>query len=111
MSQLDFNIGPTPARRFDPETSHAAAASITLDHVRRSQMAVLRLFAALGRMHDVRLCAVYRGPPMQSESGIRTRRRELTDMGFLRKTEFRVILPSGRKAIVWDITESGRRML
>ena len=41
------------------------------------------------------------GPPMQSASGLRTRTKELVDIGLIRQSGRTVRLPSGRRGIVW----------
>jgi hypothetical protein len=96
------------ARLTDPETSHAAAASI--DRLTDRQGAVLRVFKRNRfAMTDVSLCSMYdvaarKGlVPAQSVSGIRTRRAELVDRGLIVDTGNRVRLASGRKAIVWAL--------
>lgn len=97
------------ARRSDPETSHAAAESISTDRLRRSQEAVLAVFDELGgRASDSQVAVRYSGP-RQSPSGLRTRRRELVDLGYLRDSGERVMLPSGRRSIVWERTPGGTR--
>lgn len=93
------------ARRADPETSHEAAASLTSDKLRRSQEAVLALLRERGPMDDQHLVREYAwnfdaSAPEQSESGLRTRRKELVQRGLVRATGT-VRLPSGRNAIVW----------
>lgn len=96
------------ARRTDPGTSHAAAASVT-PRIRESQDLVLRALRRLGPATDETLVAYYadaarRFPGrirQQSPSGIRTRRRELTDAELVFDTGRRTVLKSGRKAIVW----------
>jgi hypothetical protein len=40
----------------------------------------------------------------QSPSGLRTRRRELTDAGFVRFTGSFNVLRSGRRARIWEAT-------
>lgn len=92
------------ARRGDPATSHSAAASVA--ELRDSQRAVLDLFAEAGNMTDEDLVGRYPGTtggPTQSESGLRTRRRELADAGLLVDTDDRRRLKSGRLAIVWGV--------
>ena len=95
------------ARRGDPITSHEAAASIKSEELRRSQLAVLAMFQRFGPMYDQSLVQQYQdhgeGYPQQSESGIRTRRRELVDQGVLEDSGEKVVLQSGRKSIVWRI--------
>ena len=90
------------ARRSDPDTSHAAAQSLSSDKLRESQGAVLRHFVEHGPMTDVDLGNAYEGPP-QSPSGLRTRRRELVDRGLLEDAGTRKRLTSGRYAIVWRV--------
>lgn len=105
---------PTPAtqaraRNTDPETSHAAAASLTVDTLRASQAAVLAALNSTGPMTDVSLVEWYTEAakvdpdyPRQSPSGIRSRRAELTAGGLVEDTGQRVRLESGRQAIVWQ---------
>lgn len=104
MISTDFAF----ARRADPDTSHEAAASITPDTLRDSQAAVLRVLRASGPMTDEELIGMYGGwcnvtdLPRQSDSGIRTRRKELERLGFLRDAG-RKRTASGRAAIVWMV--------
>jgi hypothetical protein len=98
------------ARTTDPITSHEAAASIKSEELRRSQQAVLAMFHSFGPMHDQLLVERYgyttssRGLPVQSESGLRTRRRELVDQGMLEDSGRKIVLDSGRKSIVWKLS-------
>lgn len=104
---------PPQARTTDPETSHAAAASLSVETVRRSQDAVLRLIeASMQRgMTDAELEEAYptfhRHTPLefpkQSPSGLRTRRHELVERGLVMDSGERRALPSGRTAIVWRV--------
>lgn len=95
------------ARSTDPDTSHQAAVS--LPDLRPSQDAVLRVLRGLAQATDVELVGAYkratvRGEvPRQSESGIRTRRRELVVAGRVTPTSRRVPLDSGRMAQVWQV--------
>lgn len=90
------------ARRTDPWTSHAAARSITEDKLRESQLAVLYLLKRIGASTDEEIADAYSGPPRQSPSGLRTRRKELVDAGYVCDTGDRKRLVSGRLSIVWD---------
>lgn len=98
------------ARRGDPETSVAAAASISPAKLRESQAAVLRLYDGGVRLYDDALLDLYqhevdrRTAPPQSPSGLRTRRRELVDLGLLRDSNVRQMLPTGRSSILWERT-------
>ena len=87
--QISLFDAKANARRSDPDTSHAAARSLSSDKLRESQEAVLS--------------NVYKGPP-QSPSGLRTRRRELVDRGLMEDTGIRKKLPTGRRGIVWRTT-------
>ena len=93
------------ARHSDPDTSHAAAQSLSSDKLRESQEAVLEHFVEHGPMTDVDLGNVYGGPPRQSPSGLRTRRRELVDRGLMEDTGTRKKLPTGRRGIVWRVKD------
>ena len=90
------------ARDTDPATSHEAADSVT-PYLRMRQEAVLTVLQAHGPMPDFVLVELYQKLPMpaQAESGIRTRRAELTHQGWVVNTGRRVETPSGRGAIVW----------
>lgn len=97
------------ARRTDPDTSHQAAASLGSEKIRRSQAEVLELLREVGPVTDAALVHLYEarisvgGSLPQSPSGIRTRRRELVELGKVRDTGARVRLPSGRLAAVWEV--------
>lgn len=107
---------PLPkARSTDPTTSHLAAASV--QHLPESRQAVLRVFTDAAREHDVRamtdeeLVLAYTHheyQPRQSESGIRTRRRELADAGYLVDTGQRGRTTSGRSSIMWGLARPPR---
>lgn len=100
------------ARTTDPHTSHDAAQSISRDQLRASQTAVLRVLREYGPTSDYMLAENYDTArhmgydlPRQSPSGLRTRRKELVAAGFVVDSGERVTLPSGRKAIVWQVAE------
>lgn len=100
------------ARASDPSTSHAAAASI--DDLPTRQREVLDVFHRWqGGMTDVQLVERYdavarlSSKRRQSPSGVRSRRAELVTQGFLRDSHRKRKLPSGRQAIVWELTPKG----
>ena len=117
QSLFDDELPPVArARTTDPDTSHAAAESLDPDVITRNQGAVLRLFegsdtAYQGGLTDAALVTVYEARmavdpehfPQQSPSGLRTRRKELTQKGRLRDSGNRVRLDSGRLAIEWVV--------
>lgn len=106
-----MNTTQAYARSTDPETSHEAAGSISAEHLRQSQWAVLHLFQYYGPMTHDETISNYnlnkyeqcRDWPKQSPSGIRTRCRELVRMGRIRDSGQRQVLATGRKAIVWEV--------
>lgn len=85
-------------RSGSPETSYEAAASV--EDLTAKQNAVCWLLREFGAMTDQQIAQRYPTPgflPVQSESGLRTRRSELVALG---KVEF-----SGS----WGSTSGGRR--
>jgi len=100
------------ARSTDPSTSHAAAKSLPSDTLRRSQMAVLSVLCERGPMDDQHLLREYPWHPVfkalpQSDSGLRTRRKELVSQGLVEDSGMKVESSSGRRMIVWQATEQG----
>ena len=106
-------------RRTDPDTSRGAAKSI--DDLRASQRAVLGFFGwqpggkgmtdeeLVNAYGSARARALRNGGmaaqyPKQSASGLRSRRAELVDAGFLMDSRERREISTGRKAIVWKLT-------
>jgi hypothetical protein len=94
------------ARLTDPETSREAAESVT--HVRESQEAILEVLRVMGSGSDTKIYAMLGQPwttykRKQSESGARTRRKELVDAGLVRDSGLRATTPSGRKTIIWEL--------
>lgn len=100
------------ARTQDPATSHEAARSV--GDLRGSQFDVLKVFRDFGHgkgFTDEELLRAYkRGVEAgiiraQSDSGIRSRRRELADAFFVIDSGRRVPTRSGRLAVVWVLAE------
>jgi len=96
------------ARTTDPVTSHEAAASVS--NLTKTQQTILDLFQRVDkRMTDNELIRWYwwavsnLQAPNASDSGIRSRRAELTRAGKLRDSGDRHQLPSGRNAIIWEL--------
>lgn len=96
------------ARHSDPHTSHDAARSLPYDAVRYSQRQVWRLLASNGPSTDEELGMAARryGLPI-SASGLRTRRSELVERGYVIDTGARARTASGRRAIVWAAIQHG----
>jgi hypothetical protein len=97
------------ARRENPETSFWAAASVT--DLTQKQKAVIDILRRLGgEATDETIRNRYEashdfneGFPQQSESGLRTRRKELVTRGDIRDSGRKRKLKSGRLAVVWEI--------
>jgi hypothetical protein len=93
------------ARTDDPETSHAAAASVKTTQNRE---AVYEALCKLGQCTDWLLVTVYQqqyeveGWPKQSASGIRTRRAELVKLGRAKYAGFTIWGETGRRMRVWE---------
>ncbi len=89
-------------RKGDPETSLAAAASVT--ELTKKQSAVLLVLRQWGPATDEEISLTYAqlGTTPQSESGLRTRRSELVDRGLVRWTGGHRRLRSGRMGRVWE---------
>ena len=95
------------ARKSDPDTSHAAAASVT--NLTAKQQAVLDCLRCADRpMTDPELAVLYatlapdEGWPGQSPSGLRTRRSELVERGLVFSVGKRR-LDTGRLARTWAL--------
>jgi len=93
------------ARTTDPETSHAAAAS--LERLTERRQAVWAVLAEYGPLTDEALVSIYDQLaddgliPPQSPSGVRTRRNELAKLGLVADTGQRGTTISGRMAMLW----------
>lgn len=94
------------ARRSDPVTSHEAASSI--ERMTDKRQAVLDCFKdRAAPMTDEELREWYargRYEP-QSDSGLRTRRKELVDLGYLADTSETRTNSRGRQTKVWALNE------
>jgi hypothetical protein len=101
--QADQLPEPTPrARTTDPHTSHAAAASLTLDRLSDVQRTILRALSERP-MTDEQLTGWWTRSMARraSESSIRSRRAELVAAGLVVDTGQTRPTLLGRAAIVW----------
>lgn len=101
IMQTELTLTPR-ARASDPQTSHAAAASVT--ELTEKQQAVLAVIQEYGPMTHEYLVYRYHGwtrLPFQTDSGIRTRCKELVRLGQVVDTGERREISTGRKTIVW----------
>ena len=96
------------ARTTDPDTSHEAAASTSKIKMTTVRISILKLLTDHGPMTDEQ---IWRGleyeevRDLTSPSGARTRRSELVAARKVRDTGLRGKGKTGRKMIVWAITE------
>lgn len=103
---------PTPvARATDPGTSWAAAGSVrNQTQVHRFLISLLRQF---GPMTDEEIAHRWKHQqvewdlPLTSDSGLRTRRKELVDMGVAEATGEERRTKSNRKTKVWRLVDGG----
>ncbi len=95
------------ARISDPITSHEAAASVT--NVSSLKSLILELLQSPKTDPELLSAVQAVSDKPVSESGVRTRRAELVEMGFVRDSGERKELASGRKAIVWHLAKYAPR--
>lgn len=94
-------------REDDPDTSRQAAQSISKANLSASRQAILELFQKYGSMIDEDLSARYAilasegSAPFLSPSGLRSRRSELCQSGYLVDSGERGKTHSGRASIIW----------
>ena len=101
---IDFSEPRPRARRDDPSTSHAAAASVrALTPTRRRVWEIVSQQPSTDfEIRDQWFATD--GPPI-SDSGLRTRRSELVEMGLLADSGRTRKGPTGRAYTVWRATE------
>jgi len=98
------------ARTTDPETSKLAAESV--GNLNETKKVILQLLAK--PMGDEELVNKYefladnQMAPWASQSGIRSRRSELVEDGYLFDSGERIKTKSNRSAIVWMLTITGQ---
>jgi hypothetical protein len=90
-------------RTLDPATSHQAEQSVT--GLAESYRIILGILRESGPMNDEKLISTWRKTQNKkaSDSGIRSRRSELTATGLIVDTGDRIKMDSGRMSIVWGI--------
>lgn len=91
--------GHAHSRRTDPETSHAAARSVS--RVREARERILRALKTHGPMTDGEIFPHVHN--FMSPSGARSRRNELVDEGLVEDSGKRGLTESGRATIVWRV--------
>lgn len=103
---LDLFSGTGAARAADPDTSWEAALRNLTGRLTDRKTALLIHAAHPFGLTDFELAGLM--GRQQTSAG--KRRGELRDMGFIEATNQRHPAPSGSAAIVWRITERGKRM-
>jgi hypothetical protein len=102
-SLVSYVIKPR-ARRTDPSTSHAAAASV--GHLRENQARILDILRNNGPMDDEHIYRAYVNRYARiSLSGCRTRRKELVDLGLVVDSGKRSLTQANRKSIIWKLAD------
>lgn len=92
------------ARRSDPATSKAAAASVVnLGRTRDQILWLLRMYGPLtdeqiAERHDMQVLK-----PKASPSGLRSRRSELVRLGFIEDSGKTAPTSSGRQSTIWRL--------
>jgi len=101
------------ARRTDPDTSHQAARSVT--NLGRTRDLIREILKEHGPQTDENLITLYKNKVLQndlwksykmaSDSGIRTRRKELVSLGFVRMIDKEGKTRSGNSSIRWGFVK------
>lgn len=101
------------SRTTDPETSRQAAASLSKEKMRETQRQILEVLGRFGPSCDEDIATYFRqlseieSWPLQSPSGLRSRRAELVSSGLVRDSGQRTKTSSGRQTIVWELAGGG----
>lgn len=112
MGAMKALLGDTPyvpsARRTDPPTSHqAAAANQLIRRKDRWDVLAAHFEHSIGGLTDFELAAILQ----RQQTSVGKRRGELRDVGLIEALHDRRPAPSGSAAIVWRITEAGKRAI
>lgn len=96
---LDFSQ-PAIARSTDPQHSHDAAETVDSNRNRRLLLDFMRTLNLSYTDEEIRLWYRAKNYPWQSDSGLRTRRRELVDRGLVVE-DGEGVTASGRRCAKW----------
>jgi hypothetical protein len=92
------------ARRSDPQTSHAAAKSVSLTNLGKTKNLILAILRECGPMRDEQIIVEFRkregSGKIASDAGIRSRRAWLVDHGFVTSWSMGKT-SSGRACQIW----------
>lgn len=102
---IDFNAAELPPHQRHSETSRASAAAVAPKFSQRMHQLLTRF--AIQAMTDLE------GQRQTQTPGdsYRPMRVRLTQLGYLEDSGNTALTDSGRKAVIWQITEAGRRVL
>jgi hypothetical protein len=96
------------AKKNDPQTSHDAAKGVNLT---RGQREAIRVIDHLYNfIDDEMIVSKNELKSPLSDSGIKTRRHELVNLGYVADTGLKRLTKFGNKATVWNITASGKAL-
>lgn len=107
----------TGARASDPQTSHAAARSISPTAISRIHLAIMNVLSSTDlSLTDEQIISTIRQQNDMlagySDTNFRSRRSELQRMGFVAFDERQKgVTRSGRRALLWGLTQAGRNHL
>ena len=108
--QLEF---AAPTRHGDPETSRAAAATITSERMTVAMLAVLLVLQACRHpVTDETIISRYKLVQMmpQTDQSIRSRRAQLARLGYVEEVG-KVLNDNGNQCRTWRIAEKGLQRL
>lgn len=98
-------------RELDPSTSFEAARSLKTENITKTMSGILDILRNAPR-HDEGLVQSYNAlsihhiVPFASDSGIRSRRAQLVELGLVEDSGQRVKTASGRSSIVWQVVNA-----
>ena len=98
-------------RELDPSTSFEAARSLKTENITKTRNGILDILRNAPR-HDEKLVQSYNAlsihhiVPFASDSGIRSRRAQLVELGLVEDSGERVKTASGRMSIVWQVVNA-----
>lgn len=104
---------PAPTRHGDPDTSRAAAATITSERMTTAMLAVLLVLQTCRRpVTDEDLIATYKTIQMmrQTDQSIRSRRAQLARLGYVEEVS-KVLNDAGNQCRTWRIAQKGHDRL
>jgi hypothetical protein len=107
LTMTEFNLFSKTglARRTDPDTSHLATEGTKERRVRHKDLALQTLYIH-GGMTDFTLAEFTK----IQQTSIGKRRKELCDAGLCFDSGLKRAAPSGSLAIIWCLTEEGRKV-